>query len=148
MRFEYLFLADAANSAADGKINVLGLGVRILTYSELPASSPLVIVGAVEATVEEAGDYALRVELFEPDGTIEELVNAAAKVTTEVKDSRVPTGIGFTIALSRPFRQEGVHVIRATVANEVAQYAFVVRRREGAASTPGDEATIAAATTG
>jgi hypothetical protein len=135
MRFEYLVLADAANRGVDGKINVLGLGVRILSYPSLPAASPLAIVGAVEAAVDEAGDYALLVKLVEPDGTVEEIVKASAKVPSEVSDERVPTGIGFTIGLTRPFRLEGIHSIRASFGDQQASFAFVVRLVDAEASS-------------
>ena len=135
MRFEYLFLADAANQAANGKMNVLGMGVRILTYAALPAASPLAIVGAVEAAVAEAGDYPLVVELVEPDGTVEEIVKATAKVPSEVTDVRLPTGMGFTIALTRPFRKEGIHYIRASFGDQQASFAFAVGLLPDAAAT-------------
>jgi hypothetical protein len=66
MRFEYLTLADAANTSAEGKLNALGIGVRVLTVPGLPAMVPVTILGAVQATVEEAGDYDVVVTLVDP----------------------------------------------------------------------------------
>lgn len=127
MRFAFLQLADAASAGPEGKLNALGLGVRVLTFESLPATSPLAIIGSVEASVGEGGEYGLAVSLIEPSGLEVLLVQAKATVVDDVADTRVPTGIGFSVGLLRPFEAEGVYAIRATVGPEVAEYLFVVR---------------------
>ncbi len=128
MRFSYLFLADAANRSPDGKLNALGIGARILTVREFPSQLPVVVLGAVDASVDEAGSYDLVVEITEPDGTVVPLVHARATVDSEVTDPRVPTGISFMLGLSHPFTREGIYTIVARVADCETHYEFVVRR--------------------
>ena len=127
MRLEFLSIADAANNAADGKLNALGLGTRIVNVTSLPAGMPLAIVGSVSASVEEAGEYDLDLLLVEPDGTEVPLVATRATVPSEVMDSRVPTGAGFVVAWLATFRIEGVHMIRARFGDVHGGYDFVVR---------------------
>lgn len=135
MKFDFLSLADAANQTPDGKVNVLGLGARIVTFRSLPAAAPLVIIGSIAASREEAGHYTFRVFLKQPDGSQHLVVEFPGSITADVTDPRVPTGIGFTIGLSRPFTQEGVHHIISTIGDLEAEWVFAVR-----VSAPADEA--------
>ena len=157
MRLEYLMLADADKQGAGRQAKHLGHGARIVTFDRLPASSPTVIVAAVSATVEEAGEYLVELALLEPDGTREVIVSATGVVPSadEVEDARVPSGIGLSINLYRPFRIEGVHTIELRVGDFAADWSFVVRvdgalaqkrpSRQGA-STPARRAKVSART--
>ncbi len=127
MRFELLSLADAANNGPDGKLNVLGLGTRIVNLAGLPGGVPMVIVGSISAGLEEAGDYELDLRMVEPDGMEMPLIHSRAVVPAEVDDSRVPTGAGFVVGFIGPFRIEGVHKIRVRFGELVGDYDFVVR---------------------
>ena len=127
MKFEYLSLADAANNGPDGKLNVLGLGPRVLNLAALPGGVPLAIIGGVSAGIEEAGEYGLDLRLIEPDGTDVPLVSARALVPSDVQDTRAPTGAGFVVAWFGPFRLEGLHRIHAQFGQATADYEFVVR---------------------
>ena len=127
MRFDFLTLADAANNGPEGKLNVLGFGVRVLTLPQLPGASPLAIVGAVTADVAEAGEYDVEVRIEEPDGRSAEVAKARTSLKAKVTDERVPTGITFILGFVRPFRIEGKYIIRASVGDVVAEYPFVVR---------------------
>jgi hypothetical protein len=129
VRFEYLSLADAANSGPEGKLNVLGLGSRIINLPGLPGGTPLAIVGSVSAAVDEAGSYELVVFMVEPDGTEVQLVQGSAIVPSDVEETRVPTGSGFLIGFAGPFRLEGVHRIHARFGTVESDYEFVVRVR-------------------
>lgn len=129
MQVEYLTLADAANLGEGGKINILGLGTRLLNYEKLPGISPMVVLAAVSAMTTEAGDYPIELIIVEPDGTEETIVTTVGHVNNEVEDSRVPTGIGMSVDILRPFRIEGVHSLRLTVGELKARYDFVVRVR-------------------
>ena len=127
MRFEYLVLADAANRADNGKLNVLGMGARILTVERLPAAVPLAILAAVAASTDEAGEYPIELALEEPDGSRAVLVEMTGSVPSVTEDARVPTGMGLTVALFRPFRIEGIYRITAKIGEETATYEFLVR---------------------
>ncbi|MFI5284595.1 MAG: DUF6941 family protein [Candidatus Dormibacterales bacterium] len=140
MRFEILSLADAANNAPDGKLNVLGLGIRIVNVPGLPAGMPLAVLGSVSAGPAEAGDYDLDVRMVEPDGTEVPLAQGRSTVPAEVVEPRVPTGVGFVVGFGGPFRIEGLHVIRARFGKLVMDYEFVVRLQRA----PGSSAEAAA----
>jgi hypothetical protein len=128
MRFELLTIADAANRGPEGKLNVLGMGARILTFAELPGSAPLVLLGSIAAMTTEAGIYPLRVTRRDPDGSEHVLVEADGVVPSEAADDRIPTGIAFTIGMSGPFTQEGVYQIVATLGDDLREeWPFVVR---------------------
>jgi hypothetical protein len=127
MKFEYFVLADAANTAQNGKINVLGMGARIVHLERLPGAAPLAIVGGVEATTADAGDYDLRVSMIEPDDSEQVLVDARATLAADVPEPELPAGIVFTVDLRRPFRQEGVYRLVASFGTATADYSFAVR---------------------
>ena len=120
-------MADALNLGPDGKLNVLGLGSRVLRLAHLPATTPLVVIMMVEADASEAAEYPLIVDLVEPDGTRENLVTATGEVPTQMLDPRVPTGFGGSLDLgNRPFRIEGVYRLEATAGPAAAVYVFSV----------------------
>ena len=149
MKFEYLLLADAAKNGPDGKLNVLGLGARIVTFESFPAGSPLTVLGSVTADASEAGEYDIEVAMVQPDGTREPMVQAKATVSSEVEDARVPTGISFVLGFLRPFRIEGVHSFEARVGDVTARYDFLVRLRREPSSEPASSAgSISAGTSG
>jgi hypothetical protein len=127
VKFAYFALADASNRGPDGKVNILGLGARILTVPSLPTTVPLTLVGSVDADVAEAGDFVLRISLTEPDGSEEQVAEFAVAIPREVADPEVPTGFGFSLVLLRPVRLEGIHVVRGTVGDLVADYVYAVR---------------------
>lgn len=128
MQFEYLALADAANVGSDGKVNVLGMGARIISYERLPGSSPLALLALVTGLVDEAGEYPVLVELEEPDGTRERMIDAVASIAADA-DPRVPTGISLVLNFSRPFRIGGLHTIHVRVGAVEQRYAFLVQVR-------------------
>jgi hypothetical protein len=130
LQFEYLVLADAANNAPDGKVNVLGLGARIVTVERLPATLPLALLGLVSGSPEEAGDYEARVTLEEPDGTKETIVEFVGKLNADA-DPRVPTGIGMLLNIVRPFRIAGIHRFEMTVGDLTSRYDLLVRMQSG-----------------
>lgn len=144
MQIDFLTLADAANNGPDGKLNVLGLGARVLTYGSLPATSPLVVLAAASAGVEEAGEYAVAVAIVEPDGTRELLVESMGRVNAEVVDARVPTGIGVVLNLFRPFRLEGVHRFEVRFGELTQTYEFLVRLATAGQAAEEREPTAAA----
>lgn len=149
MKFEYLLLADAANNGPDGKLNVLGLGTRIVTFESFPAGAPLTVLGSVAADASEAGEYDLEVSIVEPDGTRQPMVQARATVSSQVEDARVPTGISFVLGFLRPFRIEGVHSFEARVGEVTARYDFLVRLRREPSPEPAPTAgSISAGTSG
>lgn len=126
MQFEYLALADAANVGSDGKVNVLGMGARIISYERLPGSSPLALLALVTGSVDEAGEYPVVVELEEPDGTRERMIDAVGVIAADA-DPRVPTGISLVLNFSRPFRIVGLHTIHLRVGEIEQKYEFLVQ---------------------
>lgn len=143
MKFEYLLLADAANNGPDGKVNVLGLGTRIVTFDRLPGGLPLTVLGSVAADASEAAEYDVEVAIVEPDGTREVMVQSKAAVSSHVEDTRVPTGISFVLGFLRPFRIEGVHSFEARVGDVTARYDFLVRLRRESSSEPAQAGSAA-----
>jgi hypothetical protein len=127
VQFEYLTIADSASTGEDGKVNALGLGVRIASFAKLPGTSSMAILASVSADVDEAGTYEIEVAMVEPDGSRQVIVQASAEVPADVADRRVPTGITFAVAGFRTFRMEGVHSFAARVGEVTRTYDFVVR---------------------
>jgi hypothetical protein len=126
MRIDLLTIADAANTTPDGKLNILGLGARVLTVDGPNHPIPLVVACGVEATVEEAGDYPLGVRLERPDGVVEDIVMSTLTIPSEVTDPRVPTGAGLTLQLARGFPVPGVYRLAVDVGSLAAEYVFAV----------------------
>ena len=59
MRFLVFGIAEGGN-IADGKINVVGLGLRRLNVPSVPIAAPLTIAGMVDVMTDEAGTYDLQ----------------------------------------------------------------------------------------
>lgn len=126
MKIDLLTIADAANTTPDGKLNILGLGVRVLTVDGPNHVIPLIVACGVEANVAEAGDYPLTVRLERPDGVVEGVVTATLLIPGEVADPRVPTGAGLTLQMVRGFPVAGVYSLVVDVGGVAAQYVFAV----------------------
>jgi hypothetical protein len=127
MQIDFFLVADSANNGPEGKLNALGLGVRILNYERLPAVTPLALLLQVSAPTSEAGNVPVEIVLVEPDNTREILLSGTGQISSESVDDRIPTGFGFNLGLVRPYRIEGVHRFEATVGQLTGQYEVLVR---------------------
>ncbi len=136
MQFEYLTIADAVSNGPDGKLNVLGLGVRIANVESLPADTPMTILGAVAASVDEAGTYEVEVSISAPDGSREVIAHGTAELSATLADPRVPTGLTFSIPGVRSFRIEGVHTLEARVGELTRTYELLVRVQDPVTGAP------------
>ena len=127
MEIEYFLVADSANGGPDGKVNALGIGVRVLSYERLPAATPLAILLHISARPGEVHEIPIQLSLTEPDGTREILVDTVAPINATVNDERVPTGINLQLGLVRPYRIEGVHRFEVQAGELRRSYDVVVR---------------------
>ncbi len=139
MRFELLMLAESASPAPRGKINVLGLGSRVITLETVPETVPLSIVGMVEVPLAEAGTYDLRVTVTDPNGQTTELIHHEVETAADVEDERLPTGLSFVIANAREYDVVGIYTLKATMGPASAEYPFVVRLPDSVASKGSDK---------
>ena len=133
MRFQSLLLADAMNVGSDGKVNALGLGVRLITYPQLPGASPLSVLANIVAEPSEAGLHDAEFCLLLPDGTEEELFRTTVNVTVDADTpdaTMVSVMLGFSML--RPFIDEGVHAVRVKVGVVSAEYKFRVQAARSA----------------
>jgi hypothetical protein len=107
MKFDYLQLADAMNVSADGKVNVLGLGIRHMVFPQLPAAARFAILANIVAEPSEAGSYEAEFCLVAPDGTEQDLLRTPVVVDpgNEPETTMVILGLGLDVV--RPFSQEG-----------------------------------------
>jgi hypothetical protein len=127
MQFEYLVIADAASNGPEGKVNALGIGVRVVNLDHLPNQASMTILGSVSASLSEAGPYDVRVAMIAPDGSRDVLAQGLAEVPSQVPDIRVPTGLAFGLPGVRTFNLEGVYTVEAQVGELIKTYEFVVR---------------------
>jgi hypothetical protein len=128
MRFAYLLLADASSAGNEGKLNLLGIGVRLLRPTELPAAAQLTIAASIEATSDdEIGPYELELSIENPDGSVDTLNTGEVSFQPDAETPDVPRSIIFVVGLLRSYAQEGTYRIRARVADATADYAFVIR---------------------
>jgi hypothetical protein len=81
MRVVYAFLADSATDAANGKTDIVGLGLDHVFAAAVPALHPhLTLVCRLEATLTECDvEHQVRIELWGPDG--ERMVQVGGAVT-------------------------------------------------------------------
>jgi hypothetical protein len=136
MRISFMLFADAANSSVDGKVNMLGGGIRVVTVPALPAVISGALVASVHATLEEAGSYEVALSLVDPHGTERAVVSGRSDFDPTGGDPRVPSGIGITAPVIQPVIDAGVYLFRLRVGDLLEEYPFVVQT---SASPPADE---------
>lgn len=127
MRFAYLLLCDAASSGSDGKLNLLGIGVRAIRPEGLPAIGSIAVAGAVEGDVAESGPRHFELALVEPDGARTILADTDdAALPTENDVPGVPVQFVFVVNMVRPFAQAGPHTLRASYGDLTSEYIFII----------------------
>jgi hypothetical protein len=127
MKFDYLQLADAMNVSPDGKVNVLGLGIRLLVFPQLPAASRFAVLANVQADLSEVGSHDAEFRLVAPDGTEQDLFRTSIDVNPDLDPEATIVIIGLGLDVVRPFTQEGRYIIRAKVGDVSAEYRFRVK---------------------
>lgn len=127
MKIAYLLLADSANQSADGKLNVLGLGIRVINAGQLPVSLSVSVLASAEMPIEERGPKRIRLTLQAPGGE-ETLVEDVAEM--EARDEilpDLPLQLNLQFALTGlEFKAAGPHRVVLEVDGARAEYPVLV----------------------
>ena len=128
MRMAYLVVADAANQGPSGKLNALGLGVRVINPTRLPAVVPLTILAQAEASSDELGEHPFKVSLEAPGRKVMTLVEDRLTVSERAADE-AGLPIEFRAQVGFPFVAEkaGKYIIRLEIGRLKASYPFLVK---------------------
>lgn len=128
MRFAYLLLADAVNQSADGKLNILGAGIRTINAPALPFSISLAIIAAVELDLAERGPKKIQLAIRRPDGE-EVLIDDVAEMdVTEPAEEDLPISLNLQFGIAGfELRSAGVHTIVVRVDALAHEYVFLVK---------------------
>lgn len=127
MRIAYLLLADSANQSADGKLNALGLGIRVVNAAQLPVSLSMSVLASAEMPIEERGPKRIRLTLEAPAGE-ETLVDDVAEMAArdEVLPD-LPLQLNLQFALTGlEFKAAGPHRVVLEVDGARAEYPLLV----------------------
>ena len=127
MKFDYLQMADAMNVGPDGKVNVLGLGERLLVFPQLPMASRFAIVASLVGEPADAGTYEAEFRLETPDGVEQELFKTTIELAAPDDPDATLLVVGVGLDVVRPFTQEGRHLLRVKVGDQSAQYQFRIK---------------------
>jgi hypothetical protein len=134
MRFAYLLLTDAS-SASEGKLNLLGVGARVLKPPTLPAPAFLTLAGAVEGTDGEAGEYDLVITLTDPDGAATQLVAGRTTLPAATDHAELLPNSVFTIAFTHVYEKPGIYRLTARFGDIAETYKFLVAPTRAPAAT-------------
>lgn len=127
MRFAYLILCDVASTGSDGKVNLLGVGIRRINPPELPVVASLALAFAIEGEPHEAEPRPLSITFTEPDGTsTTNVADERASLPAHSEVDGVPVSISVVLNLTRPFTLPGRYLIRVTYGDLDQEYAYVV----------------------
>jgi hypothetical protein len=129
VRFAYFLLADAG-SAHEGKLNLLGIGVRKIQADELPANVSLTIAAEIEGSHEEAGSYPWKLTITEPDGSEATMTAKEAELPAATVSADLPVSTVMVIAFLRSYTIAGLYVLRAHFGDIEAEYRFIVERNK------------------
>jgi hypothetical protein len=136
VRFSYIDLADAANTTAEGKVNIIGAGTRAINTSALPVAVAITLVATIQADPSDAGNYPLDISLHTPserrDLYSDKSVNLPAENSPEAE---LPIALNIQLALHPlTLNEPGLHRIHARFGKARADYLFVVRLVESEAT--------------
>jgi hypothetical protein len=137
VRFALLTLADGS-SVSEGKLNLLGVGVRKLQPPRLPANMLITIAGMVEGTADEGGTHRLELTLIEPNGREVPLLSDNADLPTQTRDPDLPVNMVFAINLGRTYVEPWLYRLQVAYADVQTEYDFKVepkRRRRPRGAT-------------
>jgi hypothetical protein len=129
MRFAYIDLADAANTTAEGKVNIIGAGTRVINTPGVPVSIPVTLVATIEADPSEAGDYALDIHLQTPSERKDLFSDKSVHLPpATAPEGELPLALNIQLSLHPlTLTEAGLHRIRARFGRVRADYVFVVR---------------------
>lgn len=132
MKITMLTLADAGNLGPDGKLNALGLGVRVIRRQEDGSSIvPLVILALAEATDADHGSQPIRISLQEPSGKRRGLIDDSLEVTpSPPEEADLPNEVRVQVSMPFLVNELGIHTLRMQLGKATANYRFVVVPRQ------------------
>lgn len=125
MRFAYFLLADA-HSVSEGKLNLLGIGVRKVQPDVLPATVVLSIAGSIEGTLDEKEKRHLDLTLTDPEGNVTSLASTEAALAGDKTSPALPASFLFIVNFGLPYTRAGEYVLRARFGDLEEQYVFMV----------------------
>lgn len=136
MKWNYALLADAANDSG-GKLNALGMGIRMIRPPRLPVAVPAVFLAAAEADSTELGPQELKITLETPDRKRQTLVDQTVQANARPADEAdLPVEIRLLLSFPLLAQSEGLHTIRAQIGKARTSYAYLVRIVESEEPTP------------
>lgn len=128
MKISLLTLADAANSAPEGKLNVLGMGVRIIRRGN-PGRVivPMVVVAVGEATDADLGERPIDLSVTAPSGKSTTLLTDTLEITpNDPGRIDLPNEVRVQIAMPFILEEAGTFTLRMRLAGAKASYRFQV----------------------
>jgi hypothetical protein len=135
MYVAFALLADAANVAADGKLNILGV-FDVLRAASLPALHPRVhLVAKLKAQAADAGTHRLALQVTGPGGATLLGTEVQVEIGTlppGVSEADIPLVQAFDLPLERP----GPHAVLLLVDGRVAAQLNVTVLGEQAPAGP------------
>jgi hypothetical protein len=135
MKLLYAFLADASNES-NGKVNALGLGLRVVNASKLPALVPLALVGCIEVRRSELGEHQFKVEWSAPKGPVRTIVDDTVNITDRPDhEAKLPVEFRFNVSFPMLIAAPGRHTLRVQFGKLRLRYAVLVRQNEADAAT-------------
>ncbi|MEX0625557.1 MAG: hypothetical protein WD402_03335 [Chloroflexota bacterium] len=128
MRIAYLLVADSANQSNDGKLNVLGMGVRVINAPVLPFPVALTVLVSAQLDHAERGAKHVKLSLATPSGSQVLIDDTAPMESRENMIENLPLQLNFQFVLSGlAFKEAGLHHFIVEIEGERAEYPFVVQ---------------------
>lgn len=127
MKLQYLLVADAAASGAFGKMDVLGLGVRVLRPGRLPSLTPLNILVGAEADPAELGEQSIKISVQAPSAKAAVVVDDTVVVAPRpAEEEGLPIEVRLHLAFPFITTEPGVYTFRVQIGRLRATYKVLV----------------------